>query len=134
MTKAEELIARLEGHEKECLVRYDMIQRQLDSAGKDIAVNRQAVFALYPFILGAIVLGFSSMITGRLRRLPSFLVEWVYYPLEYMKINHSLYVIFPCRTNLFLELMCWIGKWFEDDLRELADFWGNCRSDNFENK
>ena len=55
MTKTEELIARLEGHEKECLVRYDMIQRQLDSAGKDISVNRQAVFALYPFILGAIV-------------------------------------------------------------------------------
>ena len=45
MTKTEELIARLEGHEKECLVRYDMIQRQLDAAGTDIAVNRQAVFA-----------------------------------------------------------------------------------------
>lgn len=56
MTTPEELIARLEGHEKECLVRYDMIQRQLDSAAKDIAVNRQAVFALYPFILGAVVL------------------------------------------------------------------------------
>ena len=55
MTKTEELIARLKGHGKECLVRYDMIQRQLDLAGKDIAVNRQAVFALYPFILGAIV-------------------------------------------------------------------------------
>ena len=55
MTETEELIARLEGHEKECLVRYDMIQRQLDSAAKDISVNRQAVFALYPFILGAIV-------------------------------------------------------------------------------
>ena len=55
MTKAEDLLARLEGHEKECLVRYDMIQRQLDAASKDIAVNRQAVFALYPFILGAIV-------------------------------------------------------------------------------
>ena len=55
MTKAEDLLARLEGHEKECLVRYEMIQRQLDAAVKDISVNRQAVFALYPFILGAIV-------------------------------------------------------------------------------
>ena len=55
MTKTEELIARLEGHEKECLVRYDMIQRQLDSGGKDIAVTRPAVLGLYPFILGAIV-------------------------------------------------------------------------------
>ena len=34
MTKAEELIARLEGHEKECLVRYEMIQRQLDDGVK----------------------------------------------------------------------------------------------------
>lgn len=56
MTTPEELITRLEGHEKECLVRYEMIQRQLDSAAKDISVNRQAVFALYPFILGAVVL------------------------------------------------------------------------------
>ena len=55
MTKAEDLLARLEGHEKECLVRYEMIQRQLDAAAKDISANRQAVFALYPFILGAIV-------------------------------------------------------------------------------
>ena len=55
MSRTEELLARLEGHEKECLVRYEMIQRQLDSATKDIASNRQAVNALYPFILGAIV-------------------------------------------------------------------------------
>ena len=55
MSRTEELLARLEGHEKECLVRYEMIQRQLDSATKDIASNRQAVYALYPFILGDIV-------------------------------------------------------------------------------
>ena len=55
MSRTEELLTRLEGHEKECLVRYEMIQRQLDAATKDIASNRQAVYALYPFILGAIV-------------------------------------------------------------------------------
>ena len=55
MSRTEELLGRLEGHEKECLVRDEMIQRQLDTATKDIASNRQAVFALYPFILGAIV-------------------------------------------------------------------------------
>lgn len=55
MSRTEELLARLEGHEKECLVRYEMIQRQLDTATKDITSNRQAVYALYPFILGALV-------------------------------------------------------------------------------
>ena len=55
MSRTEELLARLEGHEQECLVCYEMIKRQLDSATKDIASNRQAVYALYPFILGDIV-------------------------------------------------------------------------------
>ena len=34
MSKTEELLARLEGHEKECLVRYEMIQMQLDQGSK----------------------------------------------------------------------------------------------------
>ena len=34
MTKTEELLARIEGHEKECAVRYEMIQMQLDEGGK----------------------------------------------------------------------------------------------------
>ena len=55
MSKTEEFLTRLEVHEKECVVRYEMIQRQLDAATKDIASNRQAVYALYPFILGALV-------------------------------------------------------------------------------
>ena len=55
MSKTEEFLTRLEVHEKECLVRYEMIQRQLDAATKDIASNREAVYALYPFILGALV-------------------------------------------------------------------------------
>ena len=30
MTKTEELLARIEGHERECAVRYEMINKQLE--------------------------------------------------------------------------------------------------------
>ena len=34
MSKTEELLLRIEGHEKECAVRYEMIQRQMDDVVK----------------------------------------------------------------------------------------------------
>ena len=55
MTKAEELIARLEGHEKECLVRYEMIQRQLDEGSKKFDKLEKLVLSMYPFIIASIV-------------------------------------------------------------------------------
>lgn len=54
MTKAEELIARLEGHEKECLVRYEMIQRQLDDGVKRFDKLEKLVLSMYPFIVASI--------------------------------------------------------------------------------
>lgn len=56
MTKAEELLARLEGHEKECLVRYEMIQRQLDEGGKKFDKLEKLVLSMYPFIIASIFL------------------------------------------------------------------------------
>lgn len=55
MTKTEELIARLEGHEKECLVRYEMIQRQLDEGSKKFDKLEKMVLSIYPFIIASIV-------------------------------------------------------------------------------
>jgi hypothetical protein len=55
MTKSEELIARLEGHEKECLVRYEMIQRQLDDGVKRFDKLERMVLSIYPFIIASIV-------------------------------------------------------------------------------
>lgn len=55
MTKSEELIARLEGHEKECLVRYEMIQRQLDDGVKRFDKLEKLVLSMYPFIVASIV-------------------------------------------------------------------------------
>ena len=55
MTKTEELLARLEGHEKECLVRYEMIQRQLDSGVKKFDKLEKLVMSIYPFIIASVV-------------------------------------------------------------------------------
>lgn len=55
MSRTEELIARLEGHEKECLVRYEMIQRQLDDGVKRFDKLEKMVLSIYPFIIASIV-------------------------------------------------------------------------------
>lgn len=56
MSKTEELLARLEGHEKECLVRYEMIQMQLDQGSKKFDKLEKLVLSIYPFIVASIVL------------------------------------------------------------------------------
>ena len=55
MLKTEELLARIEGHEKECAVRYEMIQRQLDSGVKRFDKLQKMVMSIYPFIIASIV-------------------------------------------------------------------------------
>jgi len=55
MSRTEELLARLEGHEKECLVRYEMIQRQLDEGSKKFDKLEKLVLSIYPFIIASIV-------------------------------------------------------------------------------
>ena len=55
MSRTEELIARLEGHEKECLVRHEMIQRQLDDGAKRFDKLEKMVLSIYPFIIASIV-------------------------------------------------------------------------------
>ena len=56
MSKTEELLARLEGHEKECLIRYEMIQMQLDQGSKKFDKLEKLVLSIYPFIIASIVL------------------------------------------------------------------------------
>jgi len=56
MSRTEELLARLEGHEKECLVRYEMIQRQLDEGSKKFDKLEKLVLSIYPFIIASIVI------------------------------------------------------------------------------
>jgi uncharacterized membrane protein len=55
MTKTEELLARIEGHERECAVRYEMINKQLDENAKRFDKLERMVLSIYPFIIASIV-------------------------------------------------------------------------------
>lgn len=55
MTKTEELLARIEGHERECAVRYEMINKQLEDGAKRFDKLERMVMSIYPFIIASIV-------------------------------------------------------------------------------
>jgi uncharacterized membrane protein len=55
VTKTEELLARIEGHERECAVRYEMINKQLEDGGKRFDKLERMVMSIYPFIIASIV-------------------------------------------------------------------------------
>ncbi len=55
MDLAQEALNKLAHHEKLCEERLKRLDEKVDAAHKDIASNRNAVFALYPFIFGAVV-------------------------------------------------------------------------------
>jgi hypothetical protein len=61
MDVAREALIKLESHEKECLIRYENIQRQLDEHNSrfdklDAAMNRQLVviMTVIPLVIGVI--------------------------------------------------------------------------------
>jgi len=56
MELAEKALEKLAHHEKLCEERLRRLDEKVDAAHKDIASNRNAVFALYPFIVGAVFL------------------------------------------------------------------------------
>ena len=55
MTKTEELLPRIEGHEQECAVRYEMINKQLEDGAKRFDKLERMVLSIYPFIIASIV-------------------------------------------------------------------------------
>ena len=61
MDLAQEALIKLEAHEKECLIRYENIQRQLDEHNArfdklDAAMNRQliVIMTVIPLVIGII--------------------------------------------------------------------------------
>jgi hypothetical protein len=54
MTKTEELLARIDKHEAECAVRYEMINKQLDEGAKRFDKLEKLVLSMYPFIVASI--------------------------------------------------------------------------------
>ena len=54
MATAKEVLIRLEGHEKECTVRYGNIEKRLDEGSKRFAKAEVMLWGMYPLILGSI--------------------------------------------------------------------------------
>lgn len=53
--KVNDVLARLEKHEAECAVRYEMINKQLDEGNKRFDKLEMLVMSIYPFIVISIV-------------------------------------------------------------------------------
>ena len=56
MELAEKALEKLAHHERLCEERLRRLDKKMDAAHRDISSNRNAVFALYPFIVGAVFL------------------------------------------------------------------------------
>mgnify|MGYP000123667758 FL=1 len=56
MATVKETIIRLESHEKECLVRYQNIEKRLESGTKRFDRLEMMLWSMYPFILSVIAL------------------------------------------------------------------------------
>ena len=56
MATAKEVLIRLEGHEKECTVRYTNIEKQLDSGSAKFKKAELMLWSMYPLILGSALL------------------------------------------------------------------------------
>jgi chaperonin cofactor prefoldin len=54
--KVSDVLARLEKHEAECAVRYEMINKQLDNGEKRFDKLEALIISMYPFILVTIAI------------------------------------------------------------------------------
>ena len=55
MATVKETMAKLESHEKECAIRYANIEQRLADGSKRFDKLETMLWAVYPFIVGAIV-------------------------------------------------------------------------------
>ena len=54
MATVKEALLKLEGHEKECTVRYGNIEKRLDDGSKRFAKAEVMLWGMYPLILGSV--------------------------------------------------------------------------------
>ena len=56
MSDINESMAKIAAHERECTIRYENIERRLEDGSKRFDRLEAMLWAVYPFIVGAIVL------------------------------------------------------------------------------
>ncbi len=52
MATVKEALIRLEGHEKECAIRYQNIERRLDEGSQRFRKSEMMLWGMYPLIIG----------------------------------------------------------------------------------
>ena len=52
MATVKEALIRLEGHEKECAVRYQNIERRLEEGSQRFRKSEMMLWGMYPLIIG----------------------------------------------------------------------------------
>jgi hypothetical protein len=52
MATVKEALIRLEGHEKECAIRYQNIEKRLDEGSQRFRKSEMMLWGMYPLIIG----------------------------------------------------------------------------------
>jgi hypothetical protein len=52
MATVKEALIRLEGHEKECAIRYQNIERRLEEGSQRFKKSEMMLWGMYPLIIG----------------------------------------------------------------------------------
>jgi len=56
LATVKDTLAKLGAHEKECIIRYENIEKRLESGAKRFDRLELIMFSMYPFIISAIAL------------------------------------------------------------------------------
>jgi|TARA_R110001632_G_scaffold56253_1_gene137742 hypothetical protein len=56
MATAKDALNKIQSHEKECVIRYQNIEKRLDEGSEKFRRLENLLWGVYPFIVGAIVL------------------------------------------------------------------------------
>lgn len=57
MATVKEALLKLEGHEKECAIRYANIERRLNEGSERFKKAEMMIWGIYPLIIGLFVVG-----------------------------------------------------------------------------
>tara|TARA_R110000787_G_scaffold248349_2_gene353906 strand:+ start:1119 stop:1304 length:186 start_codon:yes stop_codon:yes gene_type:complete len=57
MATVKEALIRLEGHEKECAIRYNNIEKRLNEGSERFKKAEMMIWGIYPLIIGLFVIG-----------------------------------------------------------------------------
>lgn len=55
MTPSQKALAEIEAHQRECVIRFDAIERRLESGAKKMNRLEMMIWGIYPVMFGTII-------------------------------------------------------------------------------